>query len=145
MGQNLFYGRATPLEAVLGLALEVDHRAAIFSEEFYYTGVSTQVHGTHEFVTVVEYTGKTKKSDYANKAPLITIPKTASQYKEYAKQSDPAHCFQNLDCGSDVLGTFSTLDSYSQLSDLTMFASLNNSPMRMLFLASLTVASGRIF
>ena len=96
IGENIMYNSMTPLEAVLNLCIDDGvasrgHRRNIFDENFYFTGVATGMHKTYTSETVSTFMGDfTPSENYV--APRLLIPRTISEYTNFAKWDTPSNC-----------------------------------------------------
>ena len=88
------YNSMTPLEAILNLCIDDGvpsrgHRKDMFNENFYYTGVATDMHKTYTSMTVATYMGDfTPDKDYVS--PKIIIPRNIKEYTYWASWDQPA-------------------------------------------------------
>ena len=81
LGENIMYGGDTPLEAILGLAIDDGvpsrgHRDNIFNKDFYHTGVATAMHSTFRSGTVTTFAGS-YKPDMSYSSPMLGMPNDA--------------------------------------------------------------------
>lgn len=85
IGENVIYRVMTPLEAVLGWAIDDGvssrgHRNNIMKKDFSWTGSATAMHKTYDSETVACFSGAWNPTIY--EAPKIAVPKTADEYKQ---------------------------------------------------------------
>ena len=82
------YGGETPLEALLSLAVDDGdanrgHRTNIFSTDYFYTAMATEIHEKFRSETVTTFSGMfTADTNY--EAPTIYVPTTAAEYTDYS-------------------------------------------------------------
>ena len=104
IGENIMYGGDTPLEAILGLAIDDGvssrgHRVNIFKSEYFYTGAATEMHSVYRSGTVTTFAGMwTADTTYV--APTITVPETAASYSNYSVWDVPSSCDNSTDSGN---------------------------------------------
>jgi len=107
-GENVKYGSETPLETLILLAIsdgDPDNktRALIFDENYFYTGVATEMHSVHESGTVVTFSGM-DVPDTSYVSPNITVPDSLENYTTYSLWNDePSSCTDNsTDSGNET-------------------------------------------
>lgn len=81
--EALIYGGDTPLEALLRLAIsegqqwssDINGTEIVFSEDYFYTGVATEMHEVNGSVTVSKFSGMSMDApDTSYVSPNITVP-----------------------------------------------------------------------
>ena len=149
------YGGDTPLEAILSLAIDDGvagrgHRVNIFKGDFYYTGVDTAAHKSYRQETVTTFSGKFEAPSPPYDAPKIDVPKTAADYKDYAKFDTPSTCGQDGDKTdetakdtaetTDKSGEETSKDSTKEDATTSSASFVGLSMMSIIFLVFLTVS-----
>jgi len=128
LGENIMYGGDTPIEAVLSLAIDDGvagrgHRVNIFKKDFYLTGVATAMHKQYRSETVTTFVGL-NEPDASYVAPTITVPKTATEYKDYAVWDTASTCGGGAGNSTDTNSTTTFANSNMVFTPLLVLASV---------------------